>query len=82
MFPRALQVALVAATVMAALGALFGAFRPGRPVVFVATQVRSVVFAVVDLLLSGATAWLTWKYDFKPKSTLPADLVGPSARLS
>ena len=81
MFPRALQIALVAASTVGGLGAV-GALGAVVGLWFLLPlKLRNALFMVVDAALLVATAWLTTKFDFKPASTLASDLVGPSARL-
>jgi lipoprotein-releasing system permease protein len=81
MFPRPLQLALIAATALAAvaapaaLGALIGLW------FLLSRRVRAVLFGLFDLALLGSTVWLSLRFEFTPRSSLPQDLLGPTARL-
>ncbi len=81
MFPRPLQAALVVSAALAGAGALAGIAAMIGLWFLLPLKLRRVLFAIVDVLLLSATVWLSLSFDFRPKSTLPADLLGPSMRL-
>jgi lipoprotein-releasing system permease protein len=81
MFPRPLQIALVAAALIGATGAFAGLIALVGLWFLLSQKLRTVLFAIVDILLLGGTVWLALKYDFKPKSTLPSELLGSSLLL-
>src|SRR5690606_21061431 len=44
-------------------------------------KARRVFFAIFDLALLATFAWASVRFDFRPKTARPEDLLGPTARL-
>ncbi len=81
MFPRELKLALIASTTVALISAIVGLGALIGLWFLVPAKVRRALFLVLDALLLGVTAWLSFSFDFVPASNATQDLIGPSARL-
>lgn len=81
LFPRSLQVVLAVALVIFLLGALLSLSALVGLWFLVPLKVRRVFFAIFDVALIAVFAWVSLRFDFRPKSARPEDLLGPTARL-